>query len=304
MMESMWRRGPVPVSPFGVTAGANRRQPDPTPTRRLCNGPDHPDPDPDGSFSGYLATPAAGKARSFCAEIFGVNATMRQVADYYAEEGYTVLVPDLFWRPEPGIELGDRGEDFQRALGLYQRFDEALGSRMSALPSRPAPAPGMRRPHQRAGLLPRRQAGLPGCLQAAGRRPCRRLLRVGIEHALDEAARVRGRPVLHIAAQDGFCPPESQARIGAALGGRDGIEVYVYPGVDHAFARCRRRALRQAQRPDGAPALDRRAASRDGAALRFRHCGTSTASTNSPRATSTPPWRRWSPSPTSTIFRP
>jgi dienelactone hydrolase len=40
-----------------------------------------------------------------CQEIFGVNATMRQVADYYAEEGYTVLVPDLFWRIEPGIEL-------------------------------------------------------------------------------------------------------------------------------------------------------------------------------------------------------
>src|SRR5262245_2699965 len=84
---------------------------------------------PEGSFSGYLAVPAAGKGPGIvlCQEIFGVNATMRQVADYYAEEGYTVLVPDLFWRLAPGIELSERGEDFQRALGLYQQFDEAKG---------------------------------------------------------------------------------------------------------------------------------------------------------------------------------
>lgn len=78
-----------------------------------------------GAFNAYLATPPSGKGPGIvlCQEIFGVNATMRAVADYYAEEGYTVLVPDLFWRIAPGIELGDRGEDFQRALGLYQRPD-------------------------------------------------------------------------------------------------------------------------------------------------------------------------------------
>jgi len=38
----------------------------------------------DGNFSGYLATPAVGKGPGIvlCQEIFGVNATMRQVADY------------------------------------------------------------------------------------------------------------------------------------------------------------------------------------------------------------------------------
>ena len=61
-----------------------------------------------GRFRAYLALPPAGKGPGLVVgqEIFGVNNTMRRVADGYAEEGYVVLVPDLFWRIEPGIELG------------------------------------------------------------------------------------------------------------------------------------------------------------------------------------------------------
>ena len=61
-----------------------------------------------GSFKGYLALPPEGKGPGIVLgqEIFGVNANMREVAQMYAEEGYVVLVPDLFWRLEPGIDLG------------------------------------------------------------------------------------------------------------------------------------------------------------------------------------------------------
>ena len=34
------------------------------------------------------------------------NKLLDEVADYDAEEGYVVLVPDLFWRQQPGVELG------------------------------------------------------------------------------------------------------------------------------------------------------------------------------------------------------
>ena len=60
---------------------------------------------------------------------------------------------------------------------------------------------------------------------------------VGIEDSLDEAAKLRGRLVLHIAEQDGFCPPPARQRILEALGGKANVELYVYPGMDHAFAR-------------------------------------------------------------------
>src|SRR6202166_1602005 len=78
-----------------------------------------------GTFKGYLTIPASGSGPGILLlqEIFGVNSSMREVADYYAEEGYVVLAPDLFWRLEPGIELGYSEAEFNKAFGYYQRFD-------------------------------------------------------------------------------------------------------------------------------------------------------------------------------------
>src|SRR5260370_31278573 len=77
-----------------------------------------------GTFKGYLTIPASGSGPGILLlqEIFGVNASMREVADYYAEEGYVVLAPDLFWRMEPGIELRSSDADFNKAFGYYQLF--------------------------------------------------------------------------------------------------------------------------------------------------------------------------------------
>ncbi|MEK9917698.1 MAG: dienelactone hydrolase family protein, partial [Betaproteobacteria bacterium] len=70
-----------------------------------------------GTFKGYLSVPKSGKGPAIvlCQEIFGVNEYIQEVADYYAEEGYVVLAPDLFWRIEPGIKLGYTEQDWQRA---------------------------------------------------------------------------------------------------------------------------------------------------------------------------------------------
>src|ERR1700687_5144291 len=78
-----------------------------------------------GTFKGYLTIPASGSGPGILLlqEIFGVNSSMREVADYYAEEGYVVLAPDLFWRLEPGVDLGYTEADFNKAFGYYQRFD-------------------------------------------------------------------------------------------------------------------------------------------------------------------------------------
>ncbi|MEO8009646.1 MAG: dienelactone hydrolase family protein, partial [Betaproteobacteria bacterium] len=42
-----------------------------------------------GTFRGYLAVPKSGIAPGnvLCQEIFGITAYIREVADYYAEEG-------------------------------------------------------------------------------------------------------------------------------------------------------------------------------------------------------------------------
>ncbi len=52
-----------------------------------------------GSFSGYLAISASGSGPGgrVAAEDLQSQWHHREIADYYAEEGYMVLAPGLFW---------------------------------------------------------------------------------------------------------------------------------------------------------------------------------------------------------------
>ena len=192
-----------------------------------------------GRFQAYLSLPASGKGPGLvlAQEIFGVNRTMREAADYYAEEGYVVLVPDLFWRQEPGVQLGYTPEDWQRAFGFFQGFDQDLGvqdiqASLDALRAQPECA-------GQAGVvgfcLGGKLAYLAACRTDAA--VCVGYYGVGIEQALAEAQHLRSRLVLHIAAQDKYCPPEAREAIVQALAGEPRAEVYVYPEADHAFAR-------------------------------------------------------------------
>eukprot|EP01041_Mallomonas_annulata_P017729 gene17729-36329_t len=61
-----------------------------------------------GAYIAYPDTAAQAPAIIAIMEIWGVNDTMRAHAHEYAEAGYICLVPDLFWRQEPGVELSDR----------------------------------------------------------------------------------------------------------------------------------------------------------------------------------------------------
>ncbi len=192
-----------------------------------------------GSFRAYLARPAHGSGPGLVLlqEIFGVTADLRALADRYAEEGYVTVVPDLFWRLEPGVELGHDEAGRARAFALYERFDEARGvddiaatiAELRALPA---------------------QVGGVGCVGfcLGGKLSYLAAVRtdvdcaigyygVGIENNLDEIARISAPVMLHIAADDTFCPPEAQAKIQAAFKGRANAAIHVYPGCGHAFAR-------------------------------------------------------------------
>lgn len=196
--------------------------------------------DGSGSFRGYLAVPSSGKGPGLvlAQEIFGVNSTMRDVADYYAEEGYTVLVPDIFWRQEPNVELGYTEADWQRAFGFFQGFDEAKGmediqTAITALRGRPEVSGG------KVGVLGFCLGGKLAYLAA-----CRTdadvsigYYGVGIDAALGEADKIKAPLMLHIAELDKFCPPEARDKIVAGLSGRAEVTLHVYPGMDHAFAR-------------------------------------------------------------------
>ena len=83
-----------------------------------------------GSFSAYLAVPSTQPSAGIVLiqEILGVNQNMRQTADDYAKEGYLVLVPDLYWRLEPGVQLDSEiKEQWAKGFELLQAFDVDSG---------------------------------------------------------------------------------------------------------------------------------------------------------------------------------
>ncbi|GAC1609232.1 MAG: dienelactone hydrolase family protein [Mycobacteriales bacterium] len=60
------------------------------------------------TFAAHCAVPdRPGPGILLFQEIFGINDNMRSLADRLAREGYLVLVPDMFWRIEPGFERND-----------------------------------------------------------------------------------------------------------------------------------------------------------------------------------------------------
>lgn len=188
-------------------------------------------------FDGYLALPASGYGPGIVVlqEIFGVDAHMRSIADWYAAHGFVALCPDLFWRMERGVQL--TGAEFDKAIDYYQRLDEAKAvedsaAAMNFLRQHPAcsghvGAVGFCLGGNLAYLLSVRFK--PDC--AVG------YYGVSIEKSLDEAKNLTGPLMLHIAGDDKFCPPEAQAQIHEALHGNPLVTIHVYPGRDHAFGR-------------------------------------------------------------------
>ncbi|WP_448107056.1 dienelactone hydrolase family protein [Pseudomonas azerbaijanoccidentalis] len=197
--------------------------------------------DSNATFSGYLALPASGKGPGVVIgqEIFGINANMRAVADFYAEEGYVALVPDLFWRLQPGIDLGYTEADFATAIDLFQRLDvdkavtdiDASFNALRALPEVEGTGLGYVG-FCMGGKLAWLTATRTDVACAVG------YYGMGIEHLLHESENLKGRLVLHFAENDGYCDASARAQISQHLAGNDKAEIYVYPGVDHAFARA------------------------------------------------------------------
>jgi carboxymethylenebutenolidase len=194
----------------------------------------------DGDFSAYLAAPAGGQGPGIVViqEIFGVNAVMRAIADDLAAEGYFALAPDLFWRLEPGIQLTDRSDaEWQRAFGLMQRFDidkgvEDIQSAIDHLRVTPG-ASG------KVGTVGYCLGGQLAYL-AATRSDCDASVGyygVMLQDRLTEAANITAPLMLHIAGEDEFTPPPARDKVIAGLKDNPHVTLYVYPGMDHAFAR-------------------------------------------------------------------
>ena len=72
------------------------------------------------SISAYKATPAATPKGGVVViqEIFGLNSHVREVADWYASQGYIAVAPAMFDRVQPGVDLGYTPDDIQAGMGI------------------------------------------------------------------------------------------------------------------------------------------------------------------------------------------
>lgn len=191
-----------------------------------------------GAFRAYTALPPEGSGPGLVLlqDVYGVSDYMRGLADRYAEEGYVVMVPDLYWRLEPNLDLGYGEADSAKAFSLLGRFDNDLAvddiaSTLVAL---------------RAHASHRGKAGVIGyCLGgrlaylAAARTDADCAIgyyAVSLEDYLDEADKIQCPFMLHFAGEDPYCDAATRERITQALVGKPGVELYTYPGCDHAFA--------------------------------------------------------------------
>jgi carboxymethylenebutenolidase len=194
----------------------------------------------DGEFHGYLATPSAGQGPGIVViqEIFGVNEVMRTVADEFAARGYYALVPDLFWRLEPGVQLTDKTDDeWKRAFDLMGRFDQAKGVEdIQATITELRKTDGCT---GKVGTVGYCLGGLLAYLSAARTDTDGSVgyYGVNINEKLDEAGKIKKPLMLHIAGKDQFVPSEVQKEIVDGLKGNPHVTIHQYPEMDHAFAR-------------------------------------------------------------------
>jgi carboxymethylenebutenolidase len=195
---------------------------------------------PDGSFAAYLASPAAGRGPGIVViqEIFGVNAVMRALADEAAASGFFALVPDLFWRLEPGVQLTDKTDaEWQRAFDLMKRFDAALGVKdiQTTISHLRTIAGGT----GKVGAVGYCLGGLLAYLTAARTDSDASVgyYGVNIQTMLGEAAVIKKPLMLHIAGKDEFTPPEAQKQIVDGLAANPLVTIHRYPEMNHAFAR-------------------------------------------------------------------
>lgn len=191
-----------------------------------------------GSMNAYLSLPPKGKGPGILLiqEIFGVNEHIRQVADQYAMDGYTVLAPDLFWRTEPGIQLHYDESGFQRGLGILGRLDfpltladlSASAKVLRALPEVAGKVASLG--FCMGGALSYLLASTPGAVDAA---VC--YYGGGIQNQLDKADSITQPILMHFAENDGYIPMTAVADIQARFQAHSQAEIHTYPEVDHGF---------------------------------------------------------------------
>ncbi len=194
----------------------------------------------DGAFDAYLARPKTLPAPAVVVlqEIFGVNTDMRETCDELAAHGFIAVCPDLFWRQEPGLDLNHWSDaEWKKGLALYAAYDRDKGVR--DIVDTAHAAGQLEGASGKVGVMGFCLGGLMTFLTAAREKIDAAVAYHGgeTEKYLDEADKITAPMLMHLAEEDEFISREAQTKIKAALSNKPNVEIYGYPGCNHAFAR-------------------------------------------------------------------
>lgn len=192
----------------------------------------------DTYFDAYLAHPKEAPKGGIVViqEIFGVNADIKQTADWLAGESYLALAPDLFWRQERNVSLTDGSKaEWQKAFALMNGYDADQGVADIQAAIDYLRTAGCAKVGTIGFCLGGRMVYLAACRTNGDAHAS--YYGVGIQDVLGEANKITAPTLIHIAGEDEFVPKEAQGAIAAALATHSLAEVYIYDGQDHAFAR-------------------------------------------------------------------
>ncbi|HET6608235.1 MAG TPA: dienelactone hydrolase family protein [Rhodopila sp.] len=195
--------------------------------------------DGSGRFSAHVAEPKAKPAGAvvLIQEIFGVNQAMRDIAAWVADLGFIAVVPDLFWRIEPDIDITDKTDaEWKRAFELFQAFDQEKG--IEDLKATVAAARTMSGSNGKVATMGYCLGGRLAFMMAEQSDADANIsyYGVGLDGLLGDLPKVKKPLVLHIADKDEFFPAEGRQKVAAAVKSHANIQCYNYP-ADHAFAR-------------------------------------------------------------------
>jgi carboxymethylenebutenolidase len=183
----------------------------------------------------YVATPAQEPIGALVVvqEIFGVNKSIRGVADEYAGEGFVAIAPALFDRFERDLELGYSEEDMKKAFGIYPKLDPKVSLLDIAAAFHHGKQSG-----KPTGVLGFCYGGLTSWLSATRGEGVRMHPDCCVGYYAGGIGKVAAEepvcPVLlHFGAEDTHIGSD---QVDAVRTAHPGVEIFLYDGVGHAFA--------------------------------------------------------------------
>src|SRR6266511_1287600 len=179
-------------------------------------------------FDAYLARPA-GDAKGglvVAQEMYGINAYLRSVCDFYAAHGYRAIAPSLYDRKQRGLIYDYTPDDHGRAQRTYKAWDLELAlDDLDAGRTAVADA-------GKVALVGFCWGGSLAWLGACRRSYAGTIAYYGSMMPDHAGERARCPVIAHIGDSDNTLPPQRIEHFRAA---QPSVPVYIYPGAQHGF---------------------------------------------------------------------